>query len=266
MLGVGISLVLVVFIMIALGVLGSVLSTQRQVNELFRNIATRMDGRVIGPQSLPTVEFNKNGVVFVVRGRVLKGKSTLTIYSIWPEPGFRAKLFPETISDAMKTFIGMQDIKVGNPKFDARFVVQSNDKHRLLEILQPDAQAAIFSLGKEAVLNINGAKIQLERHIDLSDRVGVNKVIHLFMDAYFVLTKSALDLSGSLQVTAVSFSVEKSVCMICGEAVVERRVQCRRCQTPHHQECWEYLGQCSTYGCGATKWNLGRKTPKLRIR
>ena len=86
------------------------------------------------------------------------------------------------------------------------------------------------------------------------------------MDAYAVLTASALDLSGSLQVTAVSIASENAVCMICGEAVVERRVQCRRCQTPHHQECWEYLGQCSTYGCGGTKWNLGRKTPKLHIR
>ena len=115
------------------------------------------------------------------------------------------------------------------------------------------------------MLNINGANIKLERHIDLSDRVAVNKIIRRFVNAYFVLTKSALDLSGSLHVKAVSVDSENAVCMICGEAILQRRVQCRRCHTPHHQECWDYLGQCSTYGCGEKKWKTERKKSKLRI-
>ncbi len=166
----------------------------------------------------------------------------------------------------MKKFIGMQDIKVGHPKFDARFVVQSNDESRLLEILKPDVLAAIYSLGKDAVLNINGANIRLERHFDLSDQVGVNRLVQLFVDAYFALVESAQDLTGSLQVSAVSLVSENEVCMICGENIVERRVHCRRCQTPHHQECWEYLGQCSTFGCGETKWQISSKISRLRIR
>lgn len=27
---------------------------------------------------------------------------------------------------------------------------------------------------------------------------------------------------------------------------------CRRCDTAHHADCWELLGDCSRYGCGAT--------------
>ena len=27
-------------------------------------------------------------------------------------------------------------------------------------------------------------------------------------------------------------------------------VYCGGCQTPHHRECWEYFGGCSTYACG----------------
>lgn len=26
-------------------------------------------------------------------------------------------------------------------------------------------------------------------------------------------------------------------------------VQCRKCKTPHHRTCWEYMGKCSTYAC-----------------
>jgi hypothetical protein len=28
-----------------------------------------------------------------------------------------------------------------------------------------------------------------------------------------------------------------------------RVVYCGKCRTPHHEECWSYVGQCSTYGC-----------------
>jgi hypothetical protein len=38
-------------------------------------------------------------------------------------------------------------------------------------------------------------------------------------------------------------------CPVCGEAMTARVVVCARCRTPHHAECWAYVGQCSTYGC-----------------
>ena len=41
-----------------------------------------------------------------------------------------------------------------------------------------------------------------------------------------------------------------SVCRVCGTADGGRRVVCRSCRTPHHADCWTYVGRCSTYGCG----------------
>ena len=38
-------------------------------------------------------------------------------------------------------------------------------------------------------------------------------------------------------------------CPICTTVLREPLVRCGRCQSPHHQECWEYLGRCATYGC-----------------
>ncbi|MBI4864920.1 MAG: hypothetical protein HY815_32375 [Candidatus Riflebacteria bacterium] len=40
------------------------------------------------------------------------------------------------------------------------------------------------------------------------------------------------------------------ICRICGtEMSGVELVVCERCQTPHHQDCWEYWGRCATYGC-----------------
>jgi hypothetical protein len=43
----------------------------------------------------------------------------------------------------------------------------------------------------------------------------------------------------------------EAVCPICSTKIApEALVVCRRCETPHHQDCWEFNGRCSTYACG----------------
>jgi len=38
-------------------------------------------------------------------------------------------------------------------------------------------------------------------------------------------------------------------CQVCGERMSSRTVYCAKCRTPHHEECWEYTGVCSTFAC-----------------
>ena len=46
-------------------------------------------------------------------------------------------------------------------------------------------------------------------------------------------------------------AVVEGVCQVCGTEMTEA-VLCARCRTPHHKECWEYMGRCSTFACGET--------------
>jgi hypothetical protein len=59
-----------------------------------------------------------------------------------------------------------------------------------------------------------------------------------------VALKARPDESAPLQVDA-----RAGECQVCGEAMETRVVFCAKCRTPHHEECWSYVGQCSTYGC-----------------
>lgn len=43
-------------------------------------------------------------------------------------------------------------------------------------------------------------------------------------------------------------------CNVCGQEITSDLVACRTCKTPHHGECWQYNGQCSTYACGETHY------------
>ena len=58
------------------------------------------------------------------------------------------------------------------------------------------------------------------------------------------------------QTTAVDVVETRSsatgTCQVCGVELAGKLVRCSRCSTPHHADCWEYAGVCSTYGCGGT--------------
>ena len=44
------------------------------------------------------------------------------------------------------------------------------------------------------------------------------------------------------------------ICKVCGEAIVDGPgVFCGTCKTPHHRDCWEFVGACSIYGCNGKR-------------
>lgn len=51
-----------------------------------------------------------------------------------------------------------------------------------------------------------------------------------------------------------------AVCPYCGDRLVGRVVICPVCKTPHHQNCWQANGGCTTLGCAANP-----QTPNFRV-
>jgi Prokaryotic RING finger family 1 len=48
------------------------------------------------------------------------------------------------------------------------------------------------------------------------------------------------------------------ICKVCGEPIAGGAViVCAVCGTPHHRDCWEYVGACSIYGCDGKVGELG---------
>jgi hypothetical protein len=50
--------------------------------------------------------------------------------------------------------------------------------------------------------------------------------------------------------TSESENNNEQLCQVCGmELSAGPLVYCSKCKTPHHKDCWDYLGQCSTFAC-----------------
>jgi hypothetical protein len=57
--------------------------------------------------------------------------------------------------------------------------------------------------------------------------------------------------------------LEEPVCRVCGEVIREGLVFCRRCKTPHHRDCWLYVGRCSVFACGESQFREPQVAPRL---
>lgn len=49
--------------------------------------------------------------------------------------------------------------------------------------------------------------------------------------------------------------LEQVTCKVCGEEIQDQMVVCVRCKTPHHHDCWQYVGGCSVFGCRETNYS-----------
>jgi hypothetical protein len=57
---------------------------------------------------------------------------------------------------------------------------------------------------------------------------------------------------------------EIGICQVCGTEMRERIVYCAKCKTAHHEECWRYTGECSTYACQETSYVMDGSIVRMR--
>jgi len=185
---------------------------------------------------------------------------------------FRFELLPEDARTAEAKRRGMQDIVVGDEVFDTTFVVKSNDEQRVRRFLDGRVRTVLMSvanLAKGAPFQVTLDRFRLAVRAKIADRSADEK--RLLRNLAKTLGSSLLQFLRSADqaplpderdegISVVTDEDEADepgllgllVCQICGEAVVEDRVDCVLCDTPHHADCWAYNEGCSVFGCEST--------------
>ena len=233
------------------------------------------------------------------------------IYVGWPYDNFRLTVAPEPFGAALqKTFMGLEDIQVGSPKFDNAFLIQSSDPTSLGFVLNHQSQHLLLqmhdsgnlvykknsdappklrqlsiagrSLMVDAEMAINQQKLvsQIRRVIQLRDAMVAGTQLlahHRFpqtpagpqskQQSEWVKAEIISPGKGSettqpaitiLEPNAKS-SLSQINCLVCGEQIRNEYLSCQKCATPHHVDCWNYVGQCSIFACGGKRARIGRQ-------
>ncbi|MBP89022.1 MAG: hypothetical protein CMJ64_20295 [Planctomycetaceae bacterium] len=158
----------------------------------------------------------------------------------------------------------MADIEIGSAKFDDMYVITGNDVPAIKGFLNGEVQLAIdqlrqFSERRGVYVSVNGGRLIIKKPGFIRDYKTLSRFVALSLHVFDHATQASAEGIDFVDQPAGSSSViEDVVCQICGEDVKLDAVSCRSCRTPHHKDCWEYYGACSTFGCGQKRYTSRR--------
>jgi hypothetical protein len=184
-----------------------------------------------------------------------------------PQPAkLRLEVRPETVLEAVAKMFGMQDLSLGHPDLDRRLIVQASDQDEYARCLERGLGGALADLlrlsNETSIAHVSFVRgrlvVQRSRTLMRNDQLEVKAVremhdVTLQLAAAITGLDVAVLLRGEAvgEVTVLPPVPEGAACLVCGGAIDLAPVVCKRCETPHHRDCWDYNGACALYACGS---------------
>src|SRR4051794_28001597 len=227
----------------------------------YRQLSQRFNGRYEsrGISDPPTVSFLHHGTtVRVGLAPTIPGQPvnprTRVVARFRKGIPFRLELAPTLRPAPPQAPKGTRPVKTGEPDFDRAFVVQANDPEMARDFLNPQVRWAVANLqrlvhagGMLVSINPERLLVQIDRNLGtsaeaLTQAVGEALVIH---DGLQLGVRRRM--SEGISIVDVPEAQEEDsgppICKVCGEVIDGGPViRCSICRTPHHRECWEYVG------------------------
>ena len=255
--GEGAFVFVLVLIPIAVFVFLTLLYSQREsLADLLSSVAGRWGGRVDRGAMLssPRLQIRVDGVdgEVVLQGGGNKNSSWTRVRFNWPSPN-RLRVAPEGLSTVIRQTFGAADIRLGDLGFDDEFWIEASNPAWAKEVLNADLrrglrnlrnQGSWFSPGHGLVrLDVGSAGLALSVGRILDGRAALESFIELAVAALRAAR------GGDSGVVLAAVEVKRgSDCPVCGNGV-DQGVACPACGTPHHEDCWKYLGACAIFAC-----------------
>ena len=152
---------------------------------------------------------------------------------------------------------------MGDAEFDRAFIVQANDPEMARDFLTAPVRWALANLlrlgppgGMLVSINPERMLVQVDRNLGASVEALASGVREALTIHDGLRTGVAARLGEGVSIVAAGpASAEDAgppVCKVCGEAISgagSPKVFCSTCRTPHHRDCWDFIGACSVFGC-----------------
>lgn len=240
-----------------------VFSHTRRINGQFRKLAKKYSGTFHREFALilsPKVEFEYENVkVRLDTHSAGANRRTYTrLHITWPDGELRCEVFPQKLANRDGRFFGTQDIEIGSPEFDKRFIIRGSSESLIRHLINERVQHAIneireMAIARDVYLLWSNGVLLIKVHGILQEFPQLEHFTKLGLELYesALATQSlGIEFVGSMKMPDLS----GGICQVCGEEINSQAVTCKSCRTPHHADCWEYYGQCSTYGCGQSDY------------
>ena len=236
-----------------------------QLRQTFQRFAELYDGQSHDRQLFesPKVSFTWHGsraLLSIYEANETEARFYTQITFTVPEGwGRRLEIFPQRFQEGDVRYLNVDDIQVGDAEFDPRWVVKSDDAAFAREFLDGKTRQAVDDLrslvGNDRLLvSLNGSRLMVRKQEILSkfdDLVVFAELASHVCDRVLQFWQRQSGIEIMDEPASAAAEAGDPTCQVCGAKIpIDVRVYCRRCRTPHHKDCWEFNGQCSTYACG----------------
>lgn len=152
-----------------------------------------------------------------------------------------------------------RDVTLAAGDFEQYFIVRADDAGFARGVLTPLLREKIYglwSLGGGGLVRVDvyPYKVAVQKEEALAS-VYFLPFVDKCLDFRTLLEASVKEQEGVEWLDAPK-AEGRACCPICGSALKSGRVDCLKCKTAHHRECWEWNGGCSMFACGETRFEL----------
>ena len=181
----------------------------------------------------------------------------------WPEPKLRLTIHSQN-SWARRNNRYVGNCSTGDAGFDSLFAIDTNDPRQAAATLTEGARwhlLAILRINPRGTLTLeteqNRVKIRLQYNMGGGEELDAfTRGCIGFLEQLLTAQMKGIEFVAPMEATII----DDAICQICGDEIHTDLVFCRSCKTPHHADCWQYNGTCSTYGCRETVCERPRMT------
>lgn len=235
-------------------------------------VAASRNGRVLRGmrEELPRVVFHDATTTVVVE--VSRAEAPIRYYIgvrlVWPDAALRLEVLPRSLSGRLRKMLGMNRFSSGEREFDQEWTVLASDVPKARQFLSPEVRQWITALALpqelgETYLRVASGELLLRQEyvhviapgatpppssVHTADRKAIDDLITAALAIYVIALREPL--AGITFTDEVEIDPAAPNCLVCGEAIAGSEVMCQSCRTPHHRDCWHYVGGCSVFGCG----------------
>jgi hypothetical protein len=170
-------------------------------------------------------------------------------------------LIPDGLGQGFLKIFGAEDLAVGDARFDEDYVVRARPASLASRVFALQRRDRVISAVRR-IGRVQRPSIDLDRNTLtiqarglIADLSGLNALIETtdeFLDFLFAPAEIPSPLPAGVEIGDLGIAAGGE-CPVCGTSMNQTTVRCELCRTPHHVECWDYMGRCSTFACGGKR-------------
>jgi len=251
--------VLFLFLGLALFIAIRLLISRDKVhNGVLQRVAGRLGGTLVpgGLLSESRIDFTIAGRSASLRffgGSKHSSANTRVLVDVQGRSPGTLHLLRDGFAQSFLKIFGAQDLIIGDAAFDKDYVVKAAPESLAARIFSPERRSEVIRTVRRLRgfadpsfdLDPNYLSVVVRQY--LRDEESLSTLITAATE--FLSQVSAISATSGIVLGEVHVAGGGGDCPVCGTVLREPLARCERCRTPHHVECWTYMGRCATYAC-----------------